>query len=193
MFKLNEPLNDTIELSDGRELELDLAFDNVLDMFDVMAEEDDQAIMFAQLVYLLVGEEAGDDLPPELAIELITRSFDEYINTENKSEYVETDLLGNELKRKKPAGGDEQKSMSLLWDAEAIWSGFKSAYDMDLHDEFGKLHWRKFMALFQELPSDTKIKQMMEIRTWKPDKHTTPEERQRMAKLQAEFKLPDDD
>lgn len=49
-------------------------------------------------------------------------------------------------------------------DGDYIYASFMQAYRIDLFDEQGKLPWKKFLYLFNGLPADTKIKQIMQIR-----------------------------
>ena len=49
-------------------------------------------------------------------------------------------------------------------DGDYIYASFMQAYRIDLIDEQGKLPWKKFLYLFNGLPADTKIKQIMQIR-----------------------------
>ena len=49
-------------------------------------------------------------------------------------------------------------------DGDYIYASFMQAYQIDLIDEQGKLPWKKFLYLFNGLPADTKIKQIMRIR-----------------------------
>lgn len=49
-------------------------------------------------------------------------------------------------------------------DGDYIYASFMQAYRIDLIDEQGKLPWKKFLYLFNGLPADTKIKQIMRIR-----------------------------
>nr|DAJ16445.1 MAG TPA: hypothetical protein [Siphoviridae sp. ct6ap5] len=62
---------------------------------------------------------------------------------------------------------------------------------MDLIEEQGKLHWKKFNALLSGLPDGTKFVEVMKIRAWKPSKGDSSQEKQRMRKLQEEYALPD--
>lgn len=52
---------------------------------------------------------------------------------------------------------------SFEQDAAMIYAAFLSEYEIDLQD-VEDLHWWKFSALFDALPDDTKIKQVMRIR-----------------------------
>ena len=49
-------------------------------------------------------------------------------------------------------------------DGDYIYASFMQAYKMDLIEEQGRLPWKKFLYLFNGLPADTKIKQIMRIR-----------------------------
>ena len=60
MFKLNETLDDEIKLDDHT-FKLDLAFDNVLDVFDLFREETDQVLMiYGSLQLLVINEDKPD-------------------------------------------------------------------------------------------------------------------------------------
>ena len=65
------------------------------------------------------------------------------------------------------------------------------AYQIDLIEEQGRLHWQKFNALLAGLPDGTKFVEVMKIRAWKPQKGEDAKEKQRMRKLQEEYALPD--
>ena len=49
-------------------------------------------------------------------------------------------------------------------DGDYIYASFMQAYQIDLIEEQGRLPWKKFLYLFNGLPADTKIKQIMRIR-----------------------------
>ena len=49
-------------------------------------------------------------------------------------------------------------------DGDYIYASFMQAYRIDLIEEQGRLPWKKFLYLFNGLPVDTKIKQIMRIR-----------------------------
>ena len=57
----------------------------------------------------------------------------------------------------------EKALYSFRQDAPMIYAAFLSEYGIDLQ-EVEDLHWWKFCALFDALPDDTKIKQVMRIR-----------------------------
>lgn len=50
-------------------------------------------------------------------------------------------------------------------DGDYIYASFMQEYRIDLIDEQGKLPWKKFLYLFNGLSAETKIKQVMRIRS----------------------------
>lgn len=77
-------------------------------------------------------------------------------------------------------------------DGEYIYASFMQAYGIDLINAQGKLHWKKFFALFDGLPDDTKIKQVMRIRAAdlpSPNKYNQ-EEIRNLTELKSYYALP---
>lgn len=61
-----------------------------------------------------------------------------------------------------------QNKMTVLdfeEDGDYIYASFMQDYQIDLIEEQGKLPWKKFMYLFNGLSDQTKIKQVMRIRS----------------------------
>jgi len=90
---------------------------------------------------------------------------------------------------KREEGGE--KALDFWADAPRIYAAFLQAYGIDLLKERGKLHWFSFLALLNNLPGDTKLVEIIGIRTRpmpKPTKHNS-EERMRLLKLKAFFRL----
>lgn len=54
--------------------------------------------------------------------------------------------------------------VDYVLDGEYIYSSFMQAYSIDLTEV--DMHWHKFKALFLGLPDDTKIKQIISMRSW---------------------------
>lgn len=73
---------------------------------------------------------------------------------------------------KKKTSGNEGKVFDFEQDAGFIYASFLQAYGIDLIEQQGKLPWQKFLALFQGLPEDTKIREVMGIRGRKLPKPT---------------------
>ncbi len=60
---------------------------------------------------------------------------------------------------------NQQKVFDFEFDGEYIYSSFMEDYGIDLIEQRGKLHWKKFLALFQGLSEKTKIREVMKIRS----------------------------
>ncbi len=57
------------------------------------------------------------------------------------------------------------RALDFDLDAAYIFASFRQAYGVDLLKERGRLSWNQFLALFDGLPENTKIRQVMDIRT----------------------------
>lgn len=89
---------------------------------------------------------------------------------------------------KKTKGG---KVFDFIQDGGLIYAAFRQAYNIDLVEEQGKLHWWKFQALLGGLPSNTKFSEVVRIRTMQippPNKHNA-EQRRELMRLKSEFAL----
>ncbi|WP_062052346.1 Gp15 family bacteriophage protein [Bacillus sp. JCM 19034] len=185
-MRLNDPHVTGFEF-EGIEYQIDLAFDNVLDVFDVLGDktlrEHERAVI---CLALLLGDAQYDKAT---TIELWNHVYEQFIHIKNEQP-IEYDLKGNPL----PVQSDDEKEkvIDLEQDAEYIFASFKQAYGMNLYEEQGKLHWHEFQALLNGLPSDTIMKRIIEIRTWKPSKGDSGEYKKAMEDLQRRFALEDD-
>ncbi|GAE32449.1 Gp15 family bacteriophage protein [Halalkalibacter hemicellulosilyticus] len=184
-MRLNDPLV-TSFVFEGIKYQIDLAFDNVLDVFDVL---DDKALRDYERVEvclsLLLGEEQYDQ---SSTINLWNYVYEQFIHIKEE-ESILYDRKGNPL----PVKTDEEKEklIDLEKDAEYIFASFRQAYGMNLFHEQGKLRWEEFQALLNGLPSNTIMKRIIEIRSWKPSKGDSAEFRQNMKDLQRKFSLND--
>lgn len=80
--------------------------------------------------------------------ELLNRIYEEFVHT-----------------RKRPSiKKGSAPVLDFELDGEYIYASFMQNYGIDLVDSQGKLSWKKFIALFEGLSSETKIKQIMRIR-----------------------------
>ena len=84
-----------------------------------------------------------------------------------------------------------QKSMDFIQDGPLIYAAFMQAYGIDLNAQRGKLHWWKFTALLHGLPSNTRLMEIVQIRTRPmpaPTKYNA-QERAQLARLKQEYAL----
>lgn len=164
MAEFYRPLPYTVEF-EGKTYKLTPAFDNVLNMYEVIETADIYEQTELMFYYLL-----DKDAPRNI------RLLEQVI-----------DIL---IKPKKKAKA-ERKSFDFLQDGEYIYSAFMQAYHIDLVEQQGKLHWWKFNALLQGLPSDTRFMEIIKIRTQPLPKATkyNAEERAQLIRLKQEYAL----
>ena len=207
MFDLSRRFRDELVLDDTS-YPLDLSFDNVLRLFDMI--HDDYIPVIAKPIFALKillktstdGENQAADsllehLDIETALEIYKRISEEHVVIKtSRGEVKEYDLAGNLIERT-PIDDDEEEDekeplFSLKYDGVYIYSSFLQAYNIDLIEAQGKLHWQKFNALLNGLPSNTKFAEVLKIRSWEPQKDDTQEYISSMRKLQTEYALPEE-
>ena len=77
-------------------------------------------------------------------------------------------------------------------DGDYIYASFMQDYQIDLIDEQGRLPWKKFLYLFNGLSSDTKIKQVMQIRSMEVPQYNgkNAKQIQQINELKSYYALP---
>lgn len=80
-------------------------------------------------------------------------------------------------------GKSGRRVLSLTQDADMILAGFRQAYGIDLTQD--KLHWQVFTALLGNLPSVTRMAEVIDLRTRPVPKATKYNREQRAALLEA--------
>lgn len=181
-MRLNDPLTTEIEF-EGSVYPLDLAFDNVLDVLDVIADKSLMAWEKVDLALnLLVGE---SNLTFEKQMELWELILNRHIQI-GSQEKVIYDLEGNPMPT--PKSSDDKKSMDLVQDAKYIYASFRQI-GINLFEEQGKMHWEEFQAILESLPDDTILPKIVQIRNWSPSKGESEKEKERMRELQAKYSL----
>ncbi|HGF7575568.1 TPA: Gp15 family bacteriophage protein [Enterococcus faecium] len=185
-MRLNDPLVTSIEF-DGIELPIDLTFDNVLDVFDILEDSDlfpeEKVNMCLEL--LISDFEKNFQGPSEQQFLLFNHILENYISV-GDSDGFETDRLGNPM----PNAVKEKKTISLVHDAKYIYASFRQI-GINLFEEQGRMMWEEFQALLESLPDDTILARIIQIRTWEPSKGESSKEKERMRKLQQKYALPD--
>lgn len=160
----------------GKTFRLNLAFDVVLEVQNLFKEESlsDIEKLDTALYMLVINRRALKKLTNQQKNELLTEIFEEHINIKP---------------RRKPK--DNKKVFDFEEDGEYIFSSFFMDYGIDLIEQQGRLHWKKFIALFQGLSDKTKIKEIMSIRSKdipKPTKYNQ-KEIQNLRELKAYYAL----
>lgn len=182
MFSLARKLQNSIDYN-GVTYKLNLAFDNVLLVFDVLKDENIDDLFKVDVVMDLLLTQPHE-LEDEQMVELYTLIM-ETIILQGKKQEVKRDLAGNVIDEDE----DDKKLYSLEEDAQYIYASFLYDYQIDLIDQQGKMHWFKFNALLASLSDDTMFKRVIDIRQRKPNKHMTGEEKSNLMKLKQLYAL----
>ena len=183
MFAFNEKLETEIEL-DGTIYPLQLAFDNVMNVLELLGD-----VHLSDLEKVQVGLHRLLGVIPELEVDALVRLFnaivEHFIQGTQKEEDV--DLNGDPM----PVGA-RTAVYDLKHDGAIIFASFKQAYGIDLVAEQGKLDWRLFKVYLRELPDETRFKQVVGIRMQKlPTGKHMAKERERIQKLKRIYALPE--
>ncbi|MFA1820551.1 Gp15 family bacteriophage protein [Virgibacillus oceani] len=182
-------LNDNLVTSfvyNEKEYNINLAFDTVLDTFDVLSDNTLRDHEKAEINLELLLNEPLEGVE---AIELWNYIYDEFIDSKS-SRPIEYDLNNNPM----PVQEDEKENfIDFEQDAGFIYSSFLQAYQMDLYKLQGKLHWSLFRSLLHGLPQSTIMQRIVQIRAWKPSKGDSSEYKQQMRELQKEYALEEVD
>lgn len=179
MISLTDGLETTIEIN-GKEVQIDLSYDNVLRYFELIDEQDfDNSEKVVMAYEMFVSSDIPTD--PDVLIGTV-RAISDYISKQPYGfDYVPSDDQPDV---------ETIKYYSYEQDAGAIYASFLTQYGIDLIDERGKLHWDKFKALLDGLNEDTPFKQIVTIRQRSMEGMDNKEMAQ-LADLQAYYRLKD--
>ncbi len=182
-MRLNNPLTTSFDFL-GKEFPINLAFDVVLDVFEIT--QDDDLILEDKIdlsIQLLVGEV---DLDTIQKFEMFKYIYEEYLLLGQQTA-METDDLGNALPIK-----TKNKDIDLVHDAKYIYASFRQI-GINLFEEQGKLTWEEFQALLESLPDNCIMQRIIQIRNWEPQKGESSKEKRRMRELKRKYALPNSD
>lgn len=208
MIDLSRKLTDKLVIDD-EEYALDLSFDTVLKMFEMMRDEDIPEYVKPHFaIRMLISKSLAGTTREEKAesfnndfenysIEEMSKVFksvfEEHISLSDvKDNHVEYDLAGNPMKTTASDDTKQRAPYDIRYDGDYIYASFLQAYNMDLFDMQGKLHWKKFNALLSGLPEGTKLMEVIKIRKWKPQKGDSSEYKEEMRRLQKDYALPNE-
>lgn len=206
MLDLSRKLTDKLVIDD-KEYALDLSFDTVLKMFEMMRDDDiPEYIKPHFAIRMLISKSLAGNTREEKAesfnndfenysieemAKVFKSVFEEHISLSDvKDNHVEYDLAGNPMKTTASDDTKQRAPYDIRYDGDYIYSSFLQAYNMDLFDMQGKLHWKKFNALLSGLPEGTKFMEVIKIRKWKPQKGDSAEYKEEMRRLQRDYALP---
>ena len=146
---LTEYQTSTVMLGKKRFL-VNPAFDTVLEVQHLFAEEEltDHDKVEQALKMFVINDRRMRGMGINAKVELLNEIYRQCINT-----------------RKHPPSRKNIRVLDFEYDGEYIYSSFMLDYGIDLIDEQGRLPWKKFIALFQGLSENTKIREVMRIRS----------------------------
>lgn len=178
---MNFPFYDSLEeiTINGKTHKLELSFGYVLRYFDLRRNPEglsDKDIVEVALSWFLPTVEyntVGEDT----AAKIIAYIEEDYI-----------DIKKRKIASKKP----QPKVVDFTYDSGYIYAAFMQVYGIDLYEAAYELNWRKFIYMFESLPEDTAISQIMRIRAKDIDPKATSEEIQRLSELKVIYALPND-
>ena len=187
-MNLAYPLVDTVEIN-GKTYELDMSFNNILILFDLLQDKTiDDATKVKKGLFLLIEDEL-EEYDIEERAKIFVEIFKNAVGESKKKQLV--DLDGNPMP---DINEDDKKAFDLAQDAEYIYASFMHTYGIDLFEQQGKLHWKKFKALLNGLSEDSIFSRVVGIRTAElPSGKGMQKERERLRKLKQKFALEEDD
>src|SRR5690625_582214 len=187
-MNLAYPLADTVEIN-GKTYELDMSFNNILILFDLLQDKTiDDVTKVKKGLFLLIDDEL-EEYDIEERAKIFVEIFKNAVGESKEKQLV--DLDGNPMP---DISEDDKKAFDLAQDAEYIYASFMHTYQIDLFEQQGKLHWKKFKALLNGLSEDSIFSRVVGIRTAElPRGKGMQKERERLRKLKQKFALEEDD
>lgn len=98
-------------------------------------------------------------------------------------------LNPNETPNHSDNGRNDAKAFDYILDGEYIVGSFMQAYHIDL-TSIEHMHWHLFKALFLSLPENTKMREIMSMRTWN-ERDEKRDYKDQKRKLRESWKLPE--
>ena len=159
----------------NQKYKVDLSYDNILRLFE----------MFDDIIILNVEK-------PFLAIRMLIDDvvkFDSIDEVLSLFKFLMNEFLGIDVDNQEE--GNEVKTFDFKKDAEAIYSSFVAEYNIDLFEVKGELHWKKFIALLNNLGDESSLKKIIGIRTMNvpSTEEATQEYRDHIVKMKEVYSL----
>jgi hypothetical protein len=192
-FTLTSTFDDDHFEYKGDTYHVDMMFDNILLLFEMFDDESlldiskiDLALEMLIDEYEAIEFETIDDMV-EL-FQYVMKTFLEIDLSEQEQDNK------NDQKDMQQEVETKKKFMDYSKDADIIYASFISAYNIDLFEQHGKMHWKKFRALVSHLDDNSKLKQVIGYRTMKipTGKHADPDQVKHIKKMKQIYALEND-
>ncbi|MEC1552536.1 Gp15 family bacteriophage protein [Bacillus haynesii] len=187
-MKLTDRFDPDAIIFKGKKINLTLSFDIVLRAFELLEDDDftnpEKWVLLARM--FAENEEDLNDMDFNDITVFVNAVFNNFINESEDKEEEQAPTDGEATEA--PA---DEAIFDFAEDAEYIYSAFLFDYNIDLLEQQGKMHWRKFKALFKGLSSKSRFKEIIEIRTAEVPKATkdNKDEIAKIKKLKRAFAL----
>lgn len=182
-MKLNDTLPETLSV-DGTEYRVNLSFNNVLDILEVLNNEEiSQTNKLTIITGLLLELDGSEEIPKQRQIGLFKAFREKYLPDE--SDETAYDVTGEPMPH---AVTENVQLIDLEKDAPYIYASFRQI-GINLFEEQERMHWEEFQALLMALPDDCIMQNIIRIRSYKPKKGDSSEYRNQMAELQRKYNL----
>ena len=182
--------NDDFVEIDGKKYEIDMSFDNILRLFDLLKDKSLNDVTKIETGLIMLIDDSLDDYDTEEKADIFAQIFKNTVGGPKKKTQL-VDLDGNPMPE---MSEEDEKVFDLAQDAEYIYASFMHTYQIDLLEMQGKLHWKKFKALLNGLSEDSIFSRVVGIRTAElPSGKGMQKERERLRKLKQKFALKEDD
>lgn len=169
---LNRPLPCEITLN-GRTYKINLSFNRVLSVLDLLKDDNWSTAEAYDVIYewLVISPVKKIGIAERMAV--VEKIFKDFLVSEDSSD------------SKKPP------VLSFSQDSKYIYAAFLEAYGVNLFKEQDRLSWWEFTSLLSSLPSETRLSQIVRIRS---EDVPTPNgknqaEIDRLMKLKAEYAI----
>ena len=185
---LTSGLPDGVEIG-GRKYKIHTSFRNWLEidriLFDTAEELPEEGAPLSKRSMEYITALCYKELPKNLS-EAYSGMIAFYQPDEERKKNAKNHEKRQKKNEKISSGG---RGYSFYYDADAVFADFLRFYNINLAVQ--DLHWHEFRALFYNLPSESRIKQIINIRTIKLSDIKDKKERAKYRELKEIWALPD--
>src|SRR5690625_8191 len=128
-MNLAYPIEDTANI-DGIEYELDMSFDNILRLFDLLKDKTMNDIDKIEVGLIMLINNELEDYDIEEKADIFKDLFKSSVGIDEK-ESENVDIAGNPMPKMTE---DDEKAQDLVQDADYIYASFMHTYRIDLYE-----------------------------------------------------------
>ncbi|NPC91224.1 hypothetical protein HOO54_02880 [Bacillus sp. WMMC1349] len=178
-MKLTDSFDDVIVLN-GKEIPIDVSFDVVLRAFelgeDITFQDAEKWDIMAEM--FAANNEDYEQMEPYEKIIFVQAVLENFIKEDEDQE-----------ENQQQVSPYQEKYYDFVQDADFIYASFLFDYNIDLIEQQGRLHWRKFQALLNGLSEKTKFREVVGIRTQKITRDMSRKQVENLRRLKRVYAL----